>query len=608
MGDFVLDFRPRQQRQLSKAAAALTFVDDTKVHVFDEPDFGLVLTTVDDSALWAPFRSPDGKLLVALNGRVALSQKEWDAAARRVGPGGLACKNIYDLYHSGGKSALQELNGSFTAFVYDREAGVFHLVTDRCGMAVVYGPQALAGSLVFSSHPDALATLLGEEQNLDLISLTQFLMAGHLTFPCTYYDRVRALDLGTIYTFGVDESGASVQSKSKYFDFNFTIGGASVDELAGTLAQAFGNAIKKRTLPLLGQSFVGLSGGLDSRAILSAAPERGHVRSFNLFDQKNLEYRTAKRLANSMSVELVPFQRDFDYYANTAEAGVRISGGVGSIASNHFLGIREKLATLGAQNLLTGCYCDYLLKALALNTQEQQLSRQEQFSTFNFGFYRPFYWLNGSQQENVRQRFEQLFPEGNKSNLTEDDWLQIERKRSFPLAYEGDLAQRVIPLRTMPWYLPIVDNEIINTYLKIPSRLKLNGAIFKAMARIVCGDAASKIPDSNSGAAIDATGWNYSVHRYLSALQNRIAHKVRPRMATRGSWPNWEYYIQNSAKITHLWLRKNETASQVFVSLLGYDPTSRPPASFRGRDVELFMRFFTLKLWLEQRAARNARN
>ena len=175
-------------------------------------------------------------------------------------------------------------------------------------------------------------------------------------------------------------------------------------------------------MPLLGQSFVGLSGGLDSRAILAAAPERGHVRSFNLFDQKNLEYRTAKRLANSMSVELVPFQRDFDYYANTAEAGVRISGGVGSIASNHFLGVRDKLAALGAQNLLTGCYCDYLLKALALNTQEQQLSRQEQLSTFNFGFYRPFYWLNGSQQENFRQRFEQMFPEGNKSNLTEDDW------------------------------------------------------------------------------------------------------------------------------------------------------------------------------------------
>ena len=233
MGDFVLDFRPRQQRQLSKAAAALTFVDGTKVHVFDEPEFGLVLTTVDDPALWAPFRSPDGKLLVALNGRIALSQKEWDAAARRVGPGGLACKNIYDRYCSGGKSALQELNGSFTAFVYDREAGAFHLVTDRCGMAVVYGPQALAGSLVFSSHPDALATLLGEEQNLDLISLTQFLMAGHLTFPFTYYDRVRALDLRVRSTpLQWMKAGHQCSRNRSTLDFNFTIDGASVDELA----------------------------------------------------------------------------------------------------------------------------------------------------------------------------------------------------------------------------------------------------------------------------------------------------------------------------------------------------------------------------------------
>jgi asparagine synthase (glutamine-hydrolysing) len=602
MGDFVLDFRPRNQRQLSKAAAALTFVDGTKVSTFDEPAFGLVLTSVDDAALWGPFQSADRKIFIALNGRIALAQKEWDAAGRRLEPGGLACKHIYELYRSGGLSALHDLNGTFTALIYDAEAGVLHMVTDRCGMAVVYGPQIFSIPSVFSSHPDAVATLLGEEQNLDLVSLSQFLMAGHLTFPFTYYANVRALDLGTIYTFATKEQGASLQSKSKYFDFNFKIDGSSADDLAGSLAQAFQNSIKKRTLPLLGQSFVGLSGGLDSRAILSAAPERGHVRSFTLFDEKNLEVRTAERLANSMGVELVPFQRDFEYYANFAETGVRISGGVGSIASNHFLGVREKLMTLGARNLLTGCYCDYLLKALALNTREQRFSRHEEIAPFNFGFYRPFYSLKGSQQNNVRQRFEEQFPEHNKTKLTEQDWLQIESKRCFPLAYEGDLAQRVIPLRTMPWYLPIVDNEIINTYLKIPSRLKLNGAIFKRMARIVCGDVASKIPDSNSGAALDAAGWNYSVHRYLSALQNRIAHKLRPRMATRGSWPNWDYYIQHSPKIAQLWSRKHDAASQVFVSLLGSDPIARPAASFRGREVELFMRYFTLKLWLEQRA------
>jgi asparagine synthase (glutamine-hydrolysing) len=360
--------------------------------------------------------------------------------------------------------------------------------------------------------------------------------------------------------------------------------------------------VKKRTLPLLGPSFVGLSGGLDSRAILSAATERGHIRSFNLFDEKNLEHRTAQQLARSLGVEMVPFQRDFDYYANTAEMGVRISGGVGCIASNHFLGIRDKLSKLGARNLLTGCYCDYLLKALALNTHEQKLSRCEEIAPFKFGFYRPFYWLNGSQQDGVRARFDELFPEAKQRTLDENDWMNVERKRSFPLAYEGDLAQRVIPLRTMPWYLPIADNDIIDVYLKIPSKLKLNGAVFKRMALIVCGDAAGKIRDSNTGAMPGATPWNYMVHRYLSALQNRIAHRVRPRMATRGSWPNWDYYIQHSAKIAELWSRKSEAASQVLVSLVGYDPTMNAPSTFRGRDVELFLRFFTLKLWLEQRA------
>lgn len=280
---------------------------------------------------------------------------------------------------------------------------------------------------------------------------------------------------------------------------------------------------------------------------------------------------------------------------------MKISGGTGSIASNHFLGTRNWLKQAGVQNLLTGCYCDYLFKGLALNTVEQKFSRKEKLRAFDFEFYRPCYWPDGPHRNGVMDRLRDCFPEANKPEMAETDWEAVERKRSFPLAYEGDLAQRVIPQRVMPWYPPVVDNDVINVYRKIPSRLKLNGAVFKKAALMSCQRNVRRIPDSNTGAPLEASPLRYSLHRYSSALRNRIHDRLLPRMGTRGSWPNWEYYILRSRIISSLWQRNKGMARDFFLQIVGQDPYSMPVREYRGGKVELFLRLLTLKLWLEQR-------
>ena len=105
--------------------------------------------------------------------------------------------------------------------------------------------------------------------------------------------------------------------------------------------------------------------------------------------------------------------------------------------------------------------------------------------------------------------------------MTERDWLEIERKRSFPFAYEQDLAQRVIPQRLMPWYVPAADNDVIDAYLKIPPQFKLNGSVFRKMLPSICPPAVCRVPDSNTGAPVNASWPSYALHRCRSALRNR---------------------------------------------------------------------------------------
>jgi asparagine synthase (glutamine-hydrolysing) len=607
MSDFLLDFRDPETRQKAqtRAVSLLRFCDDTQTTVLERQAFTLVLTRVDACELWGPYEdpSPGRQLLVALAGRIALDQSQWDAASTMPGPGGLACKAIAKLYHEKGIDALRALNGNFIAFVNDQSAAALHMVTDRCGMYLAYCQAGTENPLVYASHPDVLASILGESQNWDTTSMAEFLMTSRLTFPHTYYRNIRGVEPGCIYTFALQKSSVTRGSR-RYFHFNFNVDSSATEwTLAEELAAAFKHAVKRRTLPMLGPVGVGLSGGLDSRALLSAAGQGAHIRAFTLFDEENSEFKAATAVAQACGVELVPIKRDFEFYGNTAELGVRISGGTGCITCNHYLGARERLKELGLQSFLTGCYCDYLLKGLALNTVEGKLSRIQKLANFKLEFYDSLTLFNTPAREEVLARLTALFPEPANRPLSGRDWLEVERKRTFPLAYEEDLAQRVIPQRVMPWYVPIVDNDILEVYLKTPARFKLNGSLFKKMLTLLGPPALCRVPDSNTGAPVNASWPRQAVHRYCSALQNRFANTLRPRMATAGSWPNWRHYFRHSRVMDSLWSRPNAVARELFITIIGknnYHPDLR---DYLDADPLLFLRLLTLKIWLDQRTA-----
>ena len=606
MSDFLLDFRngPDRYATAQKAADSFTWCPDSRTQIIDKGLFSLVLAGVDDQRLWGPCEvdSADGTVFVALAGRIVLNDEDWESSTKSDNRGGVVCKALLAKYLQQGLDFIPTLNGNFAVFIYDGRSSTFHLATDRAGMLLSYGPTAFEKTPVLGSHPDVLASTLGEEQNLDMVSLAEFVTTGRLTPPHTYYRGVQALESGTLYTIDLSSQSRILQGK-RYFDFRFRIAPDSQEEsLAEELAVAFRSAVRKRSHFRLGKTAVALSGGLDSRAILSAATSGSELCAFTLYDQPNLESRTAQALAQAAGVPFTAVQRPEDYYVRSAELGVAISGGTGNIASNHFLGVRSRLADMGIKNLLTGCYCDYLLKGLSLNTQERKLSRKEQISGFSFQHYHRHYQGRTLLRTQVVSRLEERFPESRQPIFSEEDWLNVEHKRAFPLAYEGDLAQRAIPQRVIPWFVPMADNAILDVYLKIPSRLKLNSSLFRRMVQIVCDKKLAALPDSNTGAPIQSSAISFCCHRYVSALRNRLNRRFHRGLATRGSWPNWRFLIGNSPQMRELWLRPNDYAVDISMRLFGHNPFASFPISPSDGDIEHSLRLFTLKLWLDQRA------
>lgn len=570
-----------------------------QVFVIDRPVVGLVLTYTGDPGLWDPYIASDGTL-VAIAGRVAPSEAQWQAAEMETGSGGLASKAVYQAFEREGLPALQGFGGNCVLLVHDLRNHRFHIITDAAGAFPAFRLDR-DDKLVFGSHPDVLAAATGEQDKLDDASLTEFLLTSSVTPPHTYYQHIRALAPGTVTTIALAPGGAQPAAPQRYFKlFLQPDGQRGEDDLAEELAVALRNAVRRRTLPRLGRTAVALSGGLDSRVILACVENRNLTFAFSCYNQPNREFEVAQAIASALEVPFKAWQRPFEYYGDTAELGVRISGGMGTIANNHFLGIVDRLRAEGAQNLLTGCYCDYLFKGLPLNRRTHWLSGREQLAPFRHEFYFSHYLRPTPLAQQVRERLESRVPAEFQVQDSDAAVFQVEARRTFPLCYEADNQQRVVPQRVTGWSLPVADREVLEVYCKIPWRFKLNRSVFLKAARQLCQGTLARIPDANTGAPIGASALREAFSTTRLRLQRKF-RRCKGSIATDGSWPDWYYYVSHSSKLQALWRRPNPQATDFFRRVLTPGDLRPDTTDYRGEEIWLLVTMLTLKLWFEQR-------
>ena len=599
MSDYLLDFREKGKRAVASASRFFRYYDDINVKTYEYDGFSMTLSRPDDWDIWGPYEVEEEGIFIAVCGRVALENKEWEEAKLVAGKGGLAGKAIYKIYKEGGMSDLENLNGNFTVFLYDGSMHKFLLVFDRCGMFPGFYADNDDGSPVYSSHPDILAKYMSMANDFDMVSMAEFLIAGKLTHPNTYYEKIKSVEYGTIHVF--DDSSGMLEKKSarKYFDFRFDLDPRRTErDLAEELASSFGKAVNRRTSPLFGQTAISLSGGLDSRTILCSARNRKDIWAFCFFGEENLEFRTAREIAREAGVRFLPVKRGFDHYGDNAEMGIRISAGMGDFGNNHYLGFRNSLKELGIENVITGFYCDYLFKGLVLEKETNKYTKYNSYSGFRYDGYMPIFWLPTDFSKKVKDRLDTLFPDELKNDPSDTGKLIREQRRIFPLCYEPDNQETLIPQRVMGWYLPIVDNDILNTYLKIPPDYKLNNSLYPKMVRIQCGGAISNIMDVNTGARVGASGIEKAAAGYIKYIRKQVK-KIIDEKHSEESWPNWFYYLYNSDKIRQLWERENGLSGEILSVLHGGKSYKKKVPEFKGREIKSFLRLMTLKIWLE---------
>jgi asparagine synthase (glutamine-hydrolysing) len=206
------------------------------------------------------FQRPDGSLAV-VHGEITNLAAETEAAvavldAYRLDPGSLA-----------------RLQGSYVLAIWDAAQGVLVLANDRFGLRNVYY-SLVDDVLCFAPLVGALLALPTLERRIDLGAVADFLTFHHVLGDRTLLRGVRALPPATIATF--DGRGFRLE---RYWSPRYREAGGGVDGYVEEFGKRLQAAVA-RTRAGPSRPGLPLSGGLDSRAILSVLVDPRQVPCF----------------------------------------------------------------------------------------------------------------------------------------------------------------------------------------------------------------------------------------------------------------------------------------------------------------------------------------
>ena len=278
---------------------------------------------VDRTNHWAVGRSHHGVLQAApqLAGDVdvqILFHGDWDNRSALAGDlpsnvprGGDLTSSLRALYARHGGDTAARLEGSYCAAIVDSQSRTLTLVTDRLGSYPLYWTQTALG-FVFASELRAVLRSGEAPRTLDAAALGDCLTFGFPMGTKTLARGIQLLAPGSILVYAWDTGEVRIRQYANASEC-FEPWTGTKNQFFDEIAHAFGDAVERGCS---GDHTCGLalSGGLDSRAILSAMNGRAsQLTTYTLGVDGCADQVIAQRLASLTGTKHAFFELDNGY-------------------------------------------------------------------------------------------------------------------------------------------------------------------------------------------------------------------------------------------------------------------------------------------------------
>lgn len=248
------------------------------------------------------------------------------------------------VYERQGLSGLPELEGAFALASADEARGRFILATDAVGNCPIYWKADPSG-FVFASDVSAVLHAFAGSSRLDLQAVAEYLTLGQVMGSRTLANDVRLLEPGTVLEYDTT-SGTVTTTAYVKLDEWFGPKAADRHQYMEAVESTFAAAVDRA---LSGSASIGLSlsGGLDSRAILSAVNGRApSITTYTLGVEGCADQVIADRLSRIAGTRHRFFRLDDEYLRDflpnmatmvSATDGLYLSHGLTEMLALHFL-------------------------------------------------------------------------------------------------------------------------------------------------------------------------------------------------------------------------------------------------------------------------------
>lgn len=421
---------------------------------------------------------------------------------------------LTSLYLRDGDEFVTRLDGEFAVLVLDPIRHRLLAATDISGNYPIYW-HAGASGLVAGTDLAAVLAAQSEAGRLCLRAVADYLTCGMVLGDKTLARDVHVLGPGELLTYDLAQQGPRRRQYCDVADF-FEPKATNRDEYLESVVQAFGDAVNRAidgTVPV----GLSLSGGLDSRAILSAAgPRASSLGTYTVGVPGCADEVIGSRLARIAGTRHTFFPLDAgylrDFLPNMAEM-VSLTGGMYlSHGLTEMLALRV-LDELDVSVLLRGHGGELAKAHLAwpLHTDRHvyTLGSTDELASYLAGranYVTPTLSLSqvmtpegaAAAGDGARESFRELLREKRLSPPDACSYLYLhELHRRFTVPSLELLRSRV-EVR-----LPFVDRAFLRTLLGAPSEWRDSTEIHRRItARGIA--ALGRVRDSNTGAPADA--------------------------------------------------------------------------------------------------------
>ena len=389
---------------------------------------------------------------------------------------------IYDRWVSGKIQWDEDLSGPFAVLIVDKKSLKITCITDLMMFIPVY-QYIHDGTVMLGTHVDALAKAAGQENELDSVSLVDFVLNDVVTYPHTAYTRIFQSHPAATQIFEPADQGFRKTDPVSYWLPEEVNPYSDINQAASVLRDGLQDYVARVTA---GMTTVAqfISGGEDSRTLAGLLPKKLKRDAFIFLDSMNREGEVAKQVAEAYEANFCPEFRKKTHYLDILPEATDLIGSGQQYIHAHSLGFHKKCKLNQYNAVFGGFLSDTLLKGHHI--KKNKISAKFPFlSEIKSRKYSPIE-ARMKSGKNIFNPYQSVIERQKKhlSNVIKlraksaAEWFNL-----WPISKHNDIPNIYINRRLFRSYEVFTCKQVVKVSASVPTSWKLNRRLFNKMAR-----------------------------------------------------------------------------------------------------------------------------